>query len=626
LALPAVQINNAASLAMTGDQAFGTLAGAGNLGLNSFTLSTGSGGDSTFAGVISGSGSLFKQGATSVFTLSGSNTYTGPTRVQAGTLRVGDGATAGSLLTTSNFVVDGTLSMARSDNVALAQAVSGSGSVEQAGDGRLLYSGNNKTYAGATTVTRGELATSTAEELPDGSAVTVAATGRLTLGGNETLRSLAGAGAVSLGGNLTASENLSLGGAVSSAGAITLTGQRIDAVNTGNRFGGAVSLDARDRATLASGVENGNARDLVLDTVTVAAGGRIDAGLLNLAGATKVNGGTLELASSAARTAIAPDADIAGKQALPALPLAYAGDAVVQGANSRITVAAGAGLSVTVPNGASVQLLQADNSFVGGLSVVSGEANKAWDTNTASLTFGSSPATNYAVQNRVRINGTTVNIGGEGIVADIVALRADRLATIGTTAAIVARMPFDSNAGTASSVPALTLELTPASYDISFPFGLAGADSGVRVNVGSQAYGNRVLALDAGYVTVLPRNGAKGATAVLLTGPVVNAAGGYRFFFDGARSQTQIPVIYNGNPPTTPQVENSISATVSVSEGARKQRFDEAVRTENVAIRLRAGVIAEVGPAPSATLGAEGLRVPASCTPASNTLLCTPTP
>jgi hypothetical protein len=172
----------------------------------------------------------------------------------------------------------------------------------------------------------------------------------------------------------------------------------------------------------------------------------------------------------------------------------------------------------------------------------------------------------------------------------------------------------------------LTLELTPASFTINTPFGTSGQGGGLRVDVGSKAYGTRVLPLDAGYVTVLPRNGAQGSTAVFLTGPVVNAAGGYRFFFDGAGSQTQIPVIYNGNPPTTPQVENSISATVSVSEGARKERFDEAVRTENVAIRLRAGVIAEVGPAPSATLGTEGLRVPAVCTPATGKLFCAPAP
>jgi hypothetical protein len=203
----------------------------------------------------------------------------------------------------------------------------------------------------------------------------------------------------------------------------------------------------------------------------------------------------------------------------------------------------------------------------------------------------------------------------------VVSVHADRLSTLGN-AEIVARLPFDATAGTASSLPALTLELTPEAYNLGFAFGAPGADAGLRVNVGSRAYGERTLPLDAGYVNVLPRDGARGATVVLLTGPVVNPAGGYRFFFDGAGSQTQIPVFYNGVLPTTPQVENSISATVSVSEGARKQRFDEAVRTENVAVRLRAGVIAEVGPAPSATQGSDGLRVPPSCLPATGSLRC----
>jgi len=240
--------------------------------------------------------------------------------------------------------------------------------------------------------------------------------------------------------------------------------------------------------------------------------------------------------------------------------------------------------------------------------------------NSTALNFGGATL-NYAVQSRVRFTGDTVNIGGAGVVADVVAIRADRVSTLGT-AAIVARLPFDSTAGTATALPALTLELTPASFALSFPFGAPGAEGGLRVSVGSREYGNRVLPLDAGFVTVLPRDGASGATAVLLRGPVVNPSGGYRFFFDGAGSQTQIPVFYNGVLPTTPQVENSISATVAVSEGARKAGFDDAVRTENVALRLRAGVIAEVGPAPSATQGTEGLRVPASCTPAPAALLC----
>ena len=115
-----------------------------------------------------------------------------------------------------------------------------------------------------------------------------------------------------------------------------------------------------------------------------------------------------------------------------------------------------------------------------------------------------------------------------------------------------------------------------------------------------------------------------GRTAVFLVGP--DTASGYSFFYDGARRQGTVPVFYNGESAVPPQVSGSISATLAVSEGARKERFDEAVRTENVALRLRAGVIAEVGPGTPATVNTmpmEGLRPP-SCAPAPGSLSCGP--
>jgi filamentous hemagglutinin family protein len=617
-AAPTVNIGNGALLAMAGDQSFGALAGQGELALGNFTLATGSGADSSFAGAISGGGGLIKQGA-SIFTLTGASSYGGSTRVEAGTLRIGDGGS----LASSRFELTGTLSFARSDDVTLAQEVTGSGSVEQAGSGRLVFSGSNKAYTGQTLVSSGELATANAGALPLGSAVVVREAARLVLAGSESVRSVEADGAVSVVGRLGASGDLLLRGAVSSTGDIALAGQRIDAANAGNRFGGTVSLAAGDRITLASGRDADGPRALTLGVVSAANGGRIDSGRLTLADTMAVNGGTLELVSAAPAGAMAPDAELAAKQ-ITGLPIAYAADAVAQGDASSISVAAGAGLSISTTQNGSVQLLRASNRYDGFLSVVTGTAGTAWAANSATLSFGGAPAIAYAVQSRVRVDGSTVNIGGAGIVADVVDLRADRLATVATTgesATIVARLPFDAAVGTATSLPALTLRLTPLSFTLPFPFGQTGAEGGLRVDVGSRAYGGRTLPLDAGYVTVLPRNGAQGSTAVLLRGPVVSA-GGYRFFFDGAGIQGEIPVFYNGVLPNTPQVENSISATVAVSEAARKNAFDEAVRTENVAVRLRAGVIAEVGPAPSATQGTEGIRLPRICPPSGGLLSC----
>ncbi len=617
-AAPTVNIGNGAALTMAGDQSFGALAGQGELALGAFTLATGSGADSSFAGVISGSGGLIKQGA-SIFTLTGASSYSGSTRVDAGTLRLGDGGSTGSLAS-ARFELTGTLSFARSDTVTLAEEVTGSGSLEQAGSGRLVFSGSNKRYSGQTLVSSGELATANASALPGGSAVVVREGARLVLAGSESVGSVQADGTVAVAGQLSASGDLLLRGAVSSAGAIMLAGQRIDAVNAGNRFGGAVSLNAAERVTLDSGRDAEGPRALTLGTVTAAAGGRIDGGRMTLADAVAVNGGTLELVSAAPAGAVAPDAELAGKLAT-GLPIAYAADAVAQGDGGTITVAADAGLSISATQGGSVQLLRAGNRYDGWLSVVTGTAGTAWAPNSTTLSFGGAAALPYAVQSRVRVEGSVVNIGGAGIVADVVDLRADRLATVGAGAAIVARLPFDAAVGTATSLPALTLRLTPMSFTLPFPFGQAGAQGGLRVDVGSRAYGGRTLPLDAGYVTVQPRGGAQGSTAVLLTGPAVSG-NGYRFFFDGAGIQGEIPVFYNGVLPNTPQVENSISATVAVSEAARKNAFDEAVRTENVAVRLRAGVIAEVGPAPSATQGTEGIRLPRICPPSSGLLSC----
>ena len=626
-AAPPVTLAAGSRLALGGDETFGSLAGAGSLALGSGTLSTGSAGSSTFSGAISGVGGLVKLGAATTFTLAGDNLYTGSTDVAQGTLTVGDGATHGALATGS-FVVTGLLQSARSDAVVIAQPISGPGSVEQIGSGALTLQGNNKTYTGRTRVVRGELATAGDENLSDVSDVVVDAGARLRLAGAETVKSVDALGSVAIASRLTASGALALKGAVtapSDSAALSLSGTQIDAPHADNRWGGALSVNATGSLNLSAGKEGANFRDLTLGTFSVGGGGRVDAGAVVLTGVTTIGGATLVIDASKGATLLLPADSLANKRVPGDKLVAFSDDVVTQTATSRIEVAAGGLLDIVASSGGSVNLAQDGNRFGGGgVAVRSGNANSAWDsTKTAT-----NPATGitYALQSHAQVSGTQVTIGGAGIEADVVAIRADSLATPGG-AVIVARLPYDNLVGTANSLPALTFELTPPAFLTAFAFGQGGGAGQININVGSQAFGTGTrLAADSGYVTVAPRGGAQGNTALFLKGPLV--AGSYGFFYDGSGVQTEVPVFYNGVSAVTPQVAGSISSTVSVSESARKERFEEAVRTENVAVRLRSGVIAEVGPGTPATTSTEPLDKmrPPTCPPAGGTLGCADAP
>ena len=107
----------------------------------------------TFAGVVSGSGSLTQLGAGTV-DLTAANTYTGGTTISAGTLQIGAGGTTGSLV--GNVVDKAKLAFDRSNSVTFAGVVSGSGSLTQLGAGAVDLTGAN-TYTGGTTIAQGVL-------------------------------------------------------------------------------------------------------------------------------------------------------------------------------------------------------------------------------------------------------------------------------------------------------------------------------------------------------------------------------------------------------------------------------------------------------------------------------------
>ncbi|EAA6075376.1 AIDA autotransporter, partial [Salmonella enterica subsp. enterica] len=114
----------------------------------------------TFDNAISGSGQVVKSGDETL-TLSGSNTYTGGTTINDGTLI----ATSVDALGSGDVTDNATLELNTGGD--FDNAISGSGQVVKSGDETLTLSGANS-YTGGTTISGGTLIASNVEALGTG--------------------------------------------------------------------------------------------------------------------------------------------------------------------------------------------------------------------------------------------------------------------------------------------------------------------------------------------------------------------------------------------------------------------------------------------------------------------------
>jgi fibronectin-binding autotransporter adhesin len=130
-----------------------------------FNLSNDPNPDLTVANVISGSGTLTKQGNGRVI-LTGNSSYTGATTITTGTLQVGNGGTTGSITGPAGITNNAALVFARSNALTVGQVVSGSGTLTQGGTGTLTLAGTN-TYTGDTILTTGTLSAAVTANLGD---------------------------------------------------------------------------------------------------------------------------------------------------------------------------------------------------------------------------------------------------------------------------------------------------------------------------------------------------------------------------------------------------------------------------------------------------------------------------
>ena len=246
----------------------GTVVNSNTSIVSTLTLSA-TGGASTFSGVIAGGGTLgtlnLVMSGSGTQVLAGSNTYTGSTTINGGTLQIGAGGTTGSINSTDAVTDNAVLAFSCSGTLTFSVPISGSGTVTMLGPGTLALGGSN-TYTGGTTLSAGQLNINNAAALgtgaltisggtignTSGAAITLSNNnaenwnGNFAFAGTNDLNLGTGAVAMSSSRTVTVtSNNLTVGGAISGSGySLTKAGAGTLTLAGSNTYTGGTTLSA----------------------------------------------------------------------------------------------------------------------------------------------------------------------------------------------------------------------------------------------------------------------------------------------------------------------------------------------------------------------------------------------
>ena len=234
----------------------------------------------TFAGLISGSGSVNQIGSGTTI-LTANNGYTGGTTITAGTLQLGNGGTSGSIA--GDVTNNGTLAFDRSDTYTFAGLISGSGLLDQIGSGTtiltaasnsvgatridagtLMVNNNSLTSTGGITINAGTLQNSGGSSAISTPTITMNSGSKLNIAGG-TVQAGGGAQTLFTGGT---------GGAT-----INITGGTLLGNGTLGGGGNVVNLTAGSLNTGAAVLNLGSGNDtFLLSGLATIAGAGVDGG------------------------------------------------------------------------------------------------------------------------------------------------------------------------------------------------------------------------------------------------------------------------------------------------------------------------------------------------------------
>ena len=238
----------------------GSVEGAGNVFLGSKKLTLGNTNlNAEISGVIADGGasggvggSLTKVGSGTLI-LSGDNTYTGGTTISAGTLQLGNGGTAGSIV--GNVVDNGILAINHSNAFVYNGVISGTGALQQIGTGTTALTAV-QTYTGLTTVSAGTLALTGAGNIASSSGVVDNGTFDISgvTGAGTSVKTLSGSGSVALGAKTLTLSNAAgnFAGSIGGSGGLTLTAGT-ETLSGNNAYTGATTISGGTLALAGAG-------------------------------------------------------------------------------------------------------------------------------------------------------------------------------------------------------------------------------------------------------------------------------------------------------------------------------------------------------------------------------------
>lgn len=277
------------------------------------TFNANNSGTFIFNGDLSGTGGVIRNSTSSKLIFAGTNTYTGDTTINAGTLQIGNDAATGSL-GTGDVINNGTLRFDRTGILSVPNAITGTGSVQidcPINAGTVVFSGTN-TFDGGVNISGGTLRITNSTALGDGTKTVTLSNGtvgapHLNLdGGSDPIElpatisyvtsSTTGA-IINEAGDNTIFGPISLTGGggdtkiLTNAGTLTLSGP-IAPIATGRNL----LLDGAGAGAVTSVISNGTGANVLLSVNKQGAGTWTLAGNNSHGGTTTVSAGTLVIA------------------------------------------------------------------------------------------------------------------------------------------------------------------------------------------------------------------------------------------------------------------------------------------------------------------------------------------